>query len=116
MAEQHFRVSVQLEIAVTLDDEVVRRCVENLDDAGQPQPDERGSRGWRNIYYDLHTPERVAEHMAYNLAIRGASLSSLDGWADLADDLAAARVIDSDYEARRALARDGLLRGPGATS
>lgn len=37
---------------------------------------------WRSMFYDLHTPEDIAEHIAYNLVVNRWDLSSLDGWAD----------------------------------
>lgn len=36
---------------------------------------------WRAVHYDLRTREDVAGHLAFNL-MRGAELSSLDGFAD----------------------------------
>jgi hypothetical protein len=40
---------------------------------------------WRSQLYDLHTPEEIAGHVAYNLA-NGSRLSQLDGWADQPDE------------------------------
>jgi len=44
---------------------------------------------WRSQLYDLHTPEEIAAHIGYNLMRSwSCKLTSLDGWADLTDDLA----------------------------
>jgi|WetSurSiteA1Bulk_404760.scaffolds.fasta_scaffold65266_3 hypothetical protein len=43
---------------------------------------------WRSVFYNLHTPEQIAEHIAFNLFVNNSRLSSLDGWADLSDDMA----------------------------
>jgi len=42
---------------------------------------------WRDSFYNLTTAEEVAEHLGYNL-MRGASLASLDGFADQPADAA----------------------------
>lgn len=44
---------------------------------------------WRKRFYDLDTPEEVAQHIAFNLLANGARLSQLDGFADRHDDAAA---------------------------
>lgn len=45
---------------------------------------------WRSHYYNLHTPEDVAAHLAYNF-MRDVPLSLLDGFAD--QPASAARMI-----------------------
>ena len=40
---------------------------------------------WRSQLYNLHTPEDIAEHIAYNYIFNNDRLSSLDGWADQSD-------------------------------
>ena len=40
---------------------------------------------WRSQFYQLKTPEDIAEHIAYNMIINNAKLSQLDGWADKSD-------------------------------
>ena len=37
---------------------------------------------WRKQLYDLHTPEDIAKHVAYNLLENKIQLSQMDGWAD----------------------------------
>jgi hypothetical protein len=41
---------------------------------------------WRNVLYDLYTPEEIAEHIVYNMVVNHANLSQLDGWADQSND------------------------------
>lgn len=36
---------------------------------------------WRRQFYNLRTPEAVAEHLAFNL-LHGRKMASLDGFAD----------------------------------
>jgi hypothetical protein len=47
---------------------------------------------WRKHLYQLHTPEEIAEHIAYNLIVNNIPLTLMDGWADLSDDMA--RVVE----------------------
>ena len=42
---------------------------------------------WRSELYDLKTDTQIVEHLAYNL-VQGRTLTQLDGWANLKDDLA----------------------------
>lgn len=51
---------------------------------------------WRSMLYDLHTPEEIAHHIAYNLIFNRANLTMLDGWADLEDHMA--QVAETDWE------------------
>lgn len=48
---------------------------------------------WRSVFYDLFTPEEIAEHVGLNLA-DGATLTQLDGFAALENDMA--RVITTE--------------------
>lgn len=50
---------------------------------------------WRSRFYQLRTREDVARHLTFNL-LQGRSLSSLDGFADLSDDLV--DVVDPQWE------------------
>lgn len=55
---------------------------------------------WRDNFYHLTTAEEVAAHLAYNL-IRGASLASLDGFADQPEDAAEITgTADTDIHAQ----------------
>lgn len=47
---------------------------------------------WRSFFYNLTTPQEIAEHIAYNMAVNNATLSRLDGFADLPDDYAVLKV------------------------
>jgi hypothetical protein len=40
---------------------------------------------WRKIFYDLKTPQEIAEHIAYNQIVNDAGLSRLDGFANFPD-------------------------------
>ena len=43
---------------------------------------------WREMFYDLTTPQEIAEHIAFNLIVNNATLSMLDGFANFTDDYA----------------------------
>lgn len=55
---------------------------------------------WRSMFYDLHTPEDIAEHIIYNKLINGIGLSKLDGWADMPDQYAIIMhsILNEDVE------------------
>lgn len=81
MSKRRFRVEFTGEAVIELDDAVINV----VDDE------------WRAVFYDLFTTADIADHIAYNLVINRASLSRLDGWADMPDDLA--RIIEEpDWE------------------
>ena len=73
MARRIFGVEITIVATVELDDAVI----DDVDDE------------WRSVFYNLHTPEQVARHIAYNLVCNDARLSMLDGWADQPDSNAA---------------------------
>lgn len=93
-----YRATVTFEVTATIElfDEVVGRCVENLDEDANPQPDVQGGTGWRNMYYDLRTADAVAQHIAFNCALNDRPLSTLDGWADLPAE--AVKVLSVQYD------------------
>lgn len=68
--------------------EYVSSAVIELDDAVIEAVDDE----WRAQFYNLHTPERIAEHIGFNLIVNRRPLSDLDGWADQPDENA--RVIE----------------------
>ena len=70
MSKRRFEVSFAFDAIIELDDKVI----DVVDDE------------WRSQLYDLHTPEDIAEHIAFNLVINCGRLSMLDGWADQPDD------------------------------
>lgn len=44
---------------------------------------------WReNFYSSLITPNDIADHLAFNIIVNGATLSMLDGFANFPDDYA----------------------------
>lgn len=69
-------------------DEYVDSAVIELDDAVIEAVDDE----WRAQFYHLVTPERIAEHVGFNLIVNHGRLSMLDGWADQPDENA--RVIE----------------------
>lgn len=68
----------RFELHFSMYDEYVDSAVIELDDAVIEAVDD----AWRAMFYNLHTPERIAAHVGYNLIINGLSLSQMDGWAD----------------------------------
>ena len=55
---------------------------------------------WRGDFYNLPSPESVAEHIGRNL-LRSARLSMLDGFADQPDSNARIIIDDEDIESER---------------
>lgn len=49
-------------------------------------------------FYGLDTPEKIAEHLAWNIGLRECDLSRLDGFADLDNDQATVLLMGADYE------------------
>lgn len=41
---------------------------------------------WREMFYDLTTPQEIAEHIAFNIIVNNAGLSRLDGFANFPDE------------------------------
>jgi len=41
---------------------------------------------WRSMFYNLTNPQEIAVHIAYNIIVNNATLTRLDGFADLNDD------------------------------
>jgi len=91
-----FDVEVRCRVRVTITDpDVVRRCVENHDDQGVPQPDVQGGSGWWNTYYPIRSRDGVLAHLACNAVANDISKAyDLDGWADLDPDAATMYVED----------------------
>jgi len=83
MGKRTFQIEFTGSATLELDDQVI----DVVDDA------------WRAGLYDLHTPEEIAEHIAYNLIFNKWSLSALDGWADQPDSNARllGGTADMDY-------------------
>lgn len=71
----------RFELHFSMYDEYVDSAVIELDDAVIEAVDDE----WRSVFYNLHTPERVAAHVGFNLIVNHARLSMLDGWADQPD-------------------------------
>lgn len=56
---------------------------------------------WVHDFYGLDTPEKIAEHLAYNVGLHNHSVASLDGFADRADTDVNAQIVWTDYETER---------------
>jgi len=74
-----FTVTLTTEVEIDLDQKVI----DQVDDE------------WRSMFYNLHTPEDIAEHIGFNLVVNNASLTMLDGWADLSDDMVR---VNNDFD------------------
>ena len=74
---QRFLITYTGEVLVELDDSVFAA----VDD------------GWRSQFYNLNSPEEIAQHVGLNLA-NGIPLTHLDGFASLTND--AARVVRTE--------------------
>jgi hypothetical protein len=98
MENKQYIVDFMVDVKVTINDpDVIDRCVNNHDDQGIPQSDQRGSSGWRNMFYDLREKEEVIKHLAHNCLYNGITRANrLDGWADCDDDAATMEIFDID--------------------
>jgi hypothetical protein len=72
-----FRITYTSEIEVELD----KKVIDVVDDE------------WRSVFYNLFTPEDIAEHIGMNMA-DGLILTQLDGFADLENGMA--RIVTND--------------------
>lgn len=55
-----------------------------------------GGEEWRSRFYDLHTAEDVAEHLAFNAVTNGVhDVRRLEGWADVESDRAVTVDVDN---------------------
>lgn len=52
--------------------------------------------GWRQTYYQLHSDEDVAQHIAYNMVVNDLSLQQIDGFADRKER--EAEVFDTEWD------------------
>jgi hypothetical protein len=43
---------------------------------------------WRKLFYDFTRPQQIAEHIAFNMIVNDLTLSRIDGFANLSNDLA----------------------------
>ena len=80
MSKRTFKIEFSGSATLELDDQVI----DVVDDE------------WRSGLYNLHTPEEIAEHIAYNFIFNTDRLSSLDGWADQPDTNA--RLLSEDID------------------
>lgn len=70
-------------------------CILELDDAVIDIVDD----GWRETFYSLHTPEEIAEHIAFNFIENGASsITQLDGWADQPYNAAQIKNVEYNFD------------------
>lgn len=83
MPKRKFKVSVELEFDLVLDQKVI----DAVDD------------GWRQSLYNLHTPEEIAAHIAFAVGVQGFRFSSLDGWADQPDSHCEIKMMYSETSA-----------------
>lgn len=82
-----FLVRFESEMELTLD----QRVIDAVNDE------------WREQMYPLHTPEQIAEHIAYNMVVNDLQLTSMDGFADQKNEYAEIQgEYDWDIEARNA--------------
>lgn len=69
----NYEEEIHFEGSIELDDEVIQA----VDD------------DWRKTFYpSITTPQKVAEHIAYNMIVNDLKLSGIDGFANLLDEMA----------------------------
>ena len=68
MAIRKFKVRIETEVEINVDESVINQVNDD----------------WREMfYYDIDTPCKVVEHLAYNIILFDRKLSDLDGFANL---------------------------------
>ncbi|GAG42788.1 unnamed protein product, partial [marine sediment metagenome] len=72
MAKKKFEIIIRGRTVIELDEKVI----DAVDDE------------WRAQMYNLHTPEEIAGHIAYNLVLHKIRLTMVDGWANQDDSYA----------------------------
>lgn len=78
-----FRVTITQEVELSLHDDVIAAVTDE----------------WRKQFYPLHTPDEIAQHVAFNLVVNRARLSTLDGWADQPDTHATFERVGVEIDA-----------------
>lgn len=53
---------------------------------------------WRETFYNIHTIEQLAEHLAYNNVVNACNLSQIDGFADRTNDECTFSLAGTDTE------------------
>lgn len=92
-----YRLEYMVDVLIEInDDNVITRVLENHDDAGVPQPRQKGGTGWRDTLYDLDDRDAVLDMLGYNLGLHDRDLNQLDGWADMPNTAATGRIADLD--------------------
>lgn len=69
----YYEEDIHFEGSIELDDKVIS----SVDD------------DWRNTFYpSITTPQKIAEHIAFNMIVNDLKLSGIDGFANLSDEMA----------------------------
>ena len=56
---------------------------------------------WVKSLYNLDTPEKIAEHLAFNCGLHQRDVPRLDGFSDRTNDDVKADITWTEYETRR---------------
>lgn len=68
----YYEEDIHFEGGIELDDKVMSAVDDN----------------WREVFYpSLTTPQKIAEHIAFNMIVNDLKLSGIDGFADLSDEM-----------------------------
>lgn len=68
----NYEEDIHFEGTLELDDAVIA----NVDDS------------WRKLFYDFNEPQQVADHIVFNMIVNDLTLSKIDGFANLSDNMA----------------------------
>lgn len=52
---------------------------------------------WKSVFYNLKSVQEIVEHIAYNVVVNNATLTRLDGFADLKDEYVNVAIISQRY-------------------
>lgn len=69
----YYEEDIHFEVTIELDDKVIYAVNDD----------------WRKTFYpSITTPQKVAEHIAFNMIVNDLNLSGIDGFANLQDEMA----------------------------
>jgi hypothetical protein len=89
MAMKKFRVTLTADVEIEIDEAVIALALTE-------EWRKRSFRAWQKTFYHMADAIDVAAHIAYNMVVNNATLSSLDGFADR--KVAEARIKSLEWE------------------
>lgn len=86
----NYKEDIHFEGTLELDDAVIA----NVDDI------------WRKLFYDFNEPRQIADHIAFNMIVNDLTLSKIDGFANLSDDMVV--LLETSFSSLRSCKKKSL--------